>query len=225
MFTFTIREHELLNPFLEEFQQYVNQSYRSTMRFLSHPHRAEFGENEKLVLITVNKSVYQNMWSFLRLNDSHMQYAAFACLENAVYAIRLYAVLMQSAAYRHRFITDSDFSLEECEKEIAGQQDEYDETIEHFSNIEFYSGIHSVNTFALKNASISSQLHEGNIFLGISCGEALSDVLQDEVRKNLIGAFLALSKHTKFFQADGVDETLRTTEDGLYQRFLEYLRR
>ena len=64
------------------------------MAYLSNPILAEFQENERLILISINKSVYQNLYSFLHLNNSNMQYAAFACLENAVYAIRLYNILV-----------------------------------------------------------------------------------------------------------------------------------
>lgn len=80
MFEFTIKDKDILNVFLKKFSDFVNRSYKFTMTYLSNPMLADFRENERLILISVNKSVYQNMYSFLRLNDSHMQYAAFACL-------------------------------------------------------------------------------------------------------------------------------------------------
>lgn len=225
MFEFTINEAELLNGFLRDFSAYVNKSYKFTMKFLADPERSDFSENDKLVLISVNKSVYQNLYSFLRLNDSHMQYAAFSCLESAVYAMRLFSVIAPFTEYRYKFLTDPEFSLTECEDELAGDEGEYDESVEHFSLKEFCEGIHRVNTFELKTASISSQLNEGSIYLGLSCGKTLSAELQDEVRKNLIGAFVALSKYARMFESDGVDEELKALEDGLYERFLEYLRK
>ena len=77
----------------------------------------------------------------------------------------------------------------------------------------------------LKNASISSQLNEGSIYLGLSCGNTLSAELQDEVRKNIIGAFVALSKYSRMFESDGIDEEIKKLEDSLFARFLEYLRK
>ena len=68
-------------------------------------------------------------------------------------------------------------------------------------------------------------VNDGNIYLGLSCGKTLSAELQDEVRKNLIGAFVALSKYARMFESDGVDEELKALEDSLYERFLEYLRK
>ena len=225
MFEFTINEAELLNGFLRDFSAYVNKSYKFTMKFLAGPERSDFSENDKLVLISLNKSVYQNLYSFLRLNDSHMQYAAFSCLESAVYAMRLFSVIAPYTEYRYKFLTDPEFSLTECEDELADDEGEYDESVEHFSLKEFCEGIHRVNTFELKTASISSQLNEGNVYLGLSCGKTLSAELQDEVRKNLIGAFVALSKYARMFESDGVNEELKALEDGLYERFLEYLRK
>lgn len=154
-----------------------------------------------------------------------MQYAAFSCLESAVYAMRLFSVIAPYTEYRYKFLTDPEFSLTECEDDLAGDEGEFDENTEHFSLKEFCEGIHRVNAFELKTASISSQLNDGNIYLGLSCGKTLSAELQDEVRKNLIGAFVALSKYARMFESDGVDEELKALEDSLYERFLEYLRK
>ena len=225
MFEFTINEAELLNGFLRDFSAYVNKSYKFTMKFLASPERSDFSENDKLVLISVNKSVYQNLYSFLRLNDSNMQYAAFSCLESAVYAMRLFSVIAPYTEYRYKFLTDPEFSLTECEDDLAGDEGEFDENTEHFSLKEFCEGIHRVTAFELNTASISSQLNDGNIYLGLYCGKTLSAELQDEVRKNLIGAFVALSKYARMFESDGVDEELKALEDSLYERFLEYLRK
>ena len=224
MFEFTMNRAGLLNEFLRGFSDYVNKSYKFTMKFLASPERADFSENDRLVLIAVNKSVYQNLYSFLRLNDSHMQYAAFACLENAVYAMRLFSVIAPYTEYRYKFLTDLEFSLADCEDELTQDDGEFDENMEHFSLKEFCEGIHRVNTFELKTASISSQLNDGSLYLGLSCGNTLSDELQDEVRKNLIGAFVALTKYARMFESDGVDKELKELEDSLYSRFLEYLK-
>lgn len=224
MFEFTIREKATLNDLLAQFREYVSKSYKFTMTFLSNPTLSEYRENERLILIALNKSVYQNLYSFLKLNDSHMQYAAFACLESAVYAMRLYYVLSLYPDYRHKFITTPDFSLETAEFEI-GEKEEYDPTKEQFSLKEFCTGVHKVNTFELKTASISSQLKDGNIFLGLSCGQELSDELQEEVKKNLIGAYLSLSKHTTLFFNGGLDNELEELEGSLYSKFMEYLKK
>ena len=98
MFEFTIHEAAFLNEFKEKIRAYVNKSYQYTMRFLASPVVCDYRDNERLILISVNKSVYQNLYSFLHLNESHMQYAAFACLENALYAMRVYEALVLDPA-------------------------------------------------------------------------------------------------------------------------------
>lgn len=224
MFEFFIKDKELLNDFLRDLQTYVSKSYKFSMTYLSNPALSEYRENERLILIAVNKSVYQNLYSFLKLNDSHMQYAAFSCLDNAVYAMRLYYVLSLYPNYRHSFITDPGFSLETAEYEIA-EKEEYDPNKEQFSLKEFYNGVRKVNNFEIKNALISSQLKDGNVFLGLSCGKELSDELQNEVRKNMIGAYLSLNKHTALFFNGGLDKELEEFEADLYAKFLEYLKK
>ena len=208
MFEFTIKDKDILNVFLKKFSDFVNRSYKFTMTYLSNPMLADFRENERLILISVNKSVYQNMYSFLRLNDSHMQYAAFACLESAVYAIRLYYILAHNPNYMHDFITKQDFSLDYYEYEVAEKDKDKEIQGEEFSVKEFYFGLHKVNTFELKN-----------------CGKELSDELQNEVRKNLIGAYLSLSKHTKMFFNGGLDEELEKVEDEVNAVFFEYIKK
>ncbi len=225
MFKFTINNNEILNDLLSQFSDYVNKSFKFTMLFLSNPMLSEFHENERLTLISVNKSVYQNLYSFLRLNDNNMQYAAFACLENAVYAMRLYNVLVLNPEYMYDFITKSDFSLEDCENEILEKEKDKESTGEEFSIKEFYNGLHKVNTFELKSSSISSQVVNDNVYLGLSCGTELSEELQNEVRKNLIGAYMSLSKHTKMFFNGGLDEELEDMENKLDATFFEYIKR
>lgn len=227
MFEFTIRESGLLNRFKQQLSRFVNKSYKFTMLYLSTPELYEAGENERLILIAVNKSVYQNLYSFLHLNENHMQYAAFACLENAVNAMRLYSVLYANREYMHSFITNPDFSLEVCEYEIAERQQKeaYNENEESFSLKEFSAGLHKVNAFELKGASISSQIHNGEVYLGLSCGTDISEDFQEEVRKNLIGAYLSLNKHTQYFFNGGLDEELEELEGEIYATFLEYVKK
>lgn len=90
---------------------------------------------------------------------------------------------------------------------------------------EFATGLGKFNSFELKNAAVASQLVDGNIFLGLSCGNELGEDLQDEVRKSMIGAYLSLSKHNKMFFNGGIDDTLEELEDKLYAKFLEYIRK
>ena len=68
MFEFTIHEAAFLNEFKEKIRAYVNKSYQYTMRFLASPVVCDYRDNERLILISVNKSVYQNLYSFLHLN-------------------------------------------------------------------------------------------------------------------------------------------------------------
>ncbi len=227
MFEFTIKDKDVLNDFLKKFSDFVNKSFKFTMAYLSNPILSEFQENERLILISINKSVYQNMYSFLHLNNSNMQYASFACLENAVYAIRLYNILVLNPKYMHDFITKPNFDLDYYEYEVAekNKKKEVKEGEEEFSVKEFYFGLHKVNTFELKNSSISTQIVDQNVYLGLSCGKELSDELQDEVRKNLIGAYLSLSKHTKMFFNGGLDKELEKIEDEVNAAFFEYIKK
>lgn len=224
MFEFSIKDRDILNDFLKKFSTFVNKSYKFTMTYLSNPMLTEYRENERLILIAINKSVYQNLYSFLKLNDSNMQYAAFACLENSVYAMRLYNILAVNPNYMHDYITKQDFSLDYYEYEIAEKDKDKEINGEEFSVKEFYFGLHKVNTFELKNSSISTQIVDQNVYLGLSCGKELSDELQDEVRKNLIGAYLSLSKHTKLFFNGGLDKELEEIEDEVNAVFFNYIK-
>ena len=125
MFEFTIRENDFLNGFLDLLSDYVNKSYKFTMSYLTSPLLSDVRESERLVLLVVNKSVFQNMYSFIKLNDSNMQFASFSCLETAVNSMRLYYVLATNPDYMHEYITGGNFSLEVCENEISEKQKEY----------------------------------------------------------------------------------------------------
>lgn len=224
MFEFTIKENALLNEFKELFNEYVSKAYKFTMQFITNPVLAQYRDNERLILIVINKSVFQNLYSFNKLNDSNMQFAAFSCLEGAVNSMRLYHVLSTNSEYMHDYITNPDFSLDKCELEQLEKQQKY-ENKEEFSLREFSKGLHKMNTFEFKNSSISTQLVDNSVFLGLSCGKTISDDLQNEVRKNLIGAYLSLQKHTKMFFNGGIDNELEDIEDNLYSKFLEYMKK
>ena len=225
MFEFTIKEAEFLNEFKAKISDYINKSYKFTMSYLASPIVCDFRDNERLILISINKSVYQNLYSFMHLNDNNMQYAAFACLENALYAMRLYYALATSPDNMHTYITTSDFSLKEFESREEKDEKEYSETEEQFSIKAFGESLHLFNTFEMKSPSISSQLLNRNLFLGLSCGKELSDELQNEVRKNLAGTYLSLSKHAKMFFNGGLDEGLEDFEEELYAMFKEYVKK
>ena len=96
---------------------------------------------------------------------------------------------------------------------------------EQFSVREFYHSLHRFNTFVLKTPAISSQLCNKNLYLGLACGQELSDELQNEVRKNMTGAYLSLRKHTKLFFNGGIDEDMENLEDEIYEMFTEYVKR
>ena len=127
MFEFTIRENDFLNGFLDLLSDYVNKSYKFTMSYLTSPLLSDVRESERLVLLVVNKSVFQNMYSFIKLNDSNMQFASFSCLETAVNSMRLYNVLATNPDYMHEYITGGNFSLEVCENEIS-EKGTYEQT-------------------------------------------------------------------------------------------------
>ena len=224
MFKFTINKADFLNEFLSLYTEYVNKSYKYTMKYLVNPLLTEYKENERLVMIVINKSVYQNLYSFLKLNDSNLQFSAFSCLESAVNSMRLYRVLSSNPKYLHDYITNPEFSVDYCESEMLDNQKEYNAKLDDFSLREFYNGLHKVNSFQYKNSSIAPQITDNNIFLGLSCGNTLSDELQNEVRKNLVGAYLSLQMHLKMFFNGGVDKELEDFEDMIYSKFLEYIK-
>ena len=141
MFEFTIRENDFLNGFLNLLSDYVNKSYKFTMSYLTSPLLSDVRESERLVLLVVNKSVFQNMYSFIKLNDSNMQFASFSCLETAVNSMRLYNVLATNPDYMHEYITGGNFSLEVCENEISEKQKKYKKGEEEFSLREFATGL------------------------------------------------------------------------------------
>lgn len=225
MFSFTIKESDFLNEFKNLFSDYVNKSYQFTMKYITNPILADYRENERLILIVINKSVFQNLYSFLKLNESNMQFAAFSCLETAVNSMRLYHILASNPDYMHSYITKPEFSLEVCENEILENKNKYEQEKEEFSLREFSNGLNKMNSFELKNSSISTQIADNNVYLGLSCGKTLSDDLQHEVRKNLIGAYLSLQMHTKMFFNGGMDNDLEEIEDCLYEKFLEYIKK
>ena len=80
-------------------------------------------------------------------------------------------------------------------------------------------------TFALKTPAVSSQLHNKNVFLGLSCGRELSDELQNEVRKNMVGAYLSLRKHMRLFFNGGIDEEMEDFEDEIHEMFTDYVKK
>ncbi len=225
MFEFTIKESALLNEFKTLLTDYINKAYKFTMSYISNPVLADYKENERLILIVINKSIFQNLYSFFKLNESNMQFASFSCLETAVNSMRLYNVLSTNPDYMYSYITDENFSLEKCELEILEKQESYEQNREEFSLREFSRGIHKINTFELKNSSISTQIVDNNIYLGLSCGKTLSDDLQNEVRKNIVGAYLSLQMHTKMFFNGGIDSELEELEDNIYAKFLEYIKK
>lgn len=225
MFEFTIKESGLLNEFTDLLSNYINKSYKFTMQYVTSHAFSNMRESERLILIVINKSVFQNLYSFIKLNSSNMQYAAFACLENAVNSMRLYRVLSHNPSYMHDFITGSDFSLDKCEDEILDKQNEFDQDSESFSLREFSKGLNKFNSFELKNASISSQLVDNNIYLGLSCGKELGEDMQNEVRKSIVGTYLSLQIHNKMFFNGGIDNELEEIEDNIYAKFLEYVKK
>ncbi len=228
MFNYTIDNRELLTEFMKMFSDYVNKSYKFTMNIIANPLYSDYKDNERLILIALNKSVYQNMYSFLRLTESNMQYAAFSCLEHSVNAARLYYVLYTTPKFMHDYISTINFSLEEAEDELSEKEDdgeEFDENSEDFSLKEFSDNLRRFNTFQLKSPSISSQLINQNVYLGLGCGkDEISEELQHEVRKNIAGAYTTLSKHNKLFFNGGLDENLEQLEEELYSKFMEYVR-
>ncbi|MGN0489110.1 MAG: hypothetical protein ACI4HO_07615 [Ruminococcus sp.] len=223
MFTFTIDNSEFLNEFYGDFKEYVKSSYIFSAKFLINPTLMEkYKEQEKLTLILINKSIFQNAFNMLAQLDNNMVFSALSCLENALYNIRLFNVLKANQNNLYKYIKGEDFDLIKCE-EIIDRNTNVEKKHE-FSVIDFYNEIKSTNRFAEINKIIPSQINDGNIYMGLSNGNQLSDKLQDLIRGYVAATYEALSIHNHMFFNGGIDEEAEESDGKMFKKFMEYVK-
>ncbi len=223
MFTFTIDNSEFLNEFYKEFKEYVRSLYGYTAQFLIDPTlMEEYKEQEKLTLILINKSIYQNVFNMMAQLDNNMVFSSMSCLENALYNIRLFKALKINRHNLYKYMTDEYFDLKKCE-EIAEKNTDFKDKNE-FSVKDFYNEVKKHNRFDDIKIIMPAQIHEGSLYMGLSNGNELSDKLQDKIRGYIISMYRALSSHNDLFFNGGIDKDAEEIEGSLYRKFMDYIR-
>lgn len=223
MFTFTIDNYEFLNEFYSDFKEYVKTSYVFSAKFLINPTLMEkYKEQEKLTLILINKSIFQNIFNMLAQLDNNMVFSALSCLENALYNIRLFNVLKSNQNNLYKYIIGENFNLKKSEEIIEKNTDV--EKKHEFSVVDFYDEIKNANRFSEINRIVPAQIYEGNIYMGLSNGNQLSDKLQDLIRGYIAATYEALSIHNHMFFNGGIDEEAEETDGKMFKKFMEYVK-
>ena len=119
-------------------------------------------------------------------------------------------------------MTDEFFDLRRCE-EIADKNTDFKDKNE-FSVKDFYKETKKLNRFQNIKEILPSQIHEGNLYMGLSNGNELSDKLQDKVRGYIISMYRALSAHNELFFNGGIDKDIEELEGKMYRKFMDYIR-
>ena len=223
MFNFTIDNAEFLNDFYREFKEYVKSAYAFSAKFLINPTLMEnYKEQEKLTLILLNKSIYQNMFNTITQIDNNMIFSALSCLENALYNIRLFYVLKINHNNLYKYMTDEFFDLKKCE-EIADKNTDVKDRNE-FSVKDFYKEIKRTNRFEDIKEIMPAQINDGNLYIGLANGKELSDKLQDKIRGYIISMYKALNFHNQMFFNGGIDNEFEEIEGSIYRKFMDYVK-
>jgi hypothetical protein len=220
---FTIDNNEFLNDFYREMKLYIKTMYEFTAKFLIDPTlMEEYREQEKLCLILINKSIYQNIFNFMAQLDNNMIFSAMPCVENALYNIRLFNALKRNKNNLYKYMTDEYFSLEKCEN-IADKNTDFKDKNE-FSVKDFYEDVKKQNRFDDIKQILPMQINEGTLYMGLSNGNELSDKLQDKLRGVLISVYRALSMHNQMFFNGGIDKDVEDLEGRIYRKFMDYVK-
>jgi hypothetical protein len=202
---------------------YIKTMYEFTAKFLIDPTlMEEYREQEKLCLILINKSIYQNIFNFMAQLDNNMIFSAMPCVENALYNIRLFNALKRNKNNLYKYMTDEYFSLEKCEN-IADKNTDIKDKNE-FSVKDFYEDVKKQNRFDDIKQILPMQINEGTLYMGLSNGNELSDKLQDKLRGVLISVYRALSMHNQMFFNGGIDKDVEDLEGRIYRKFMDYVK-
>lgn len=223
MFEFTIENKDFLNDFYREMKEYVKNSYAFTAKFLINPTLMEnYKEQEKLALILLNKSIYQNIFNTMCQLDNNMIFSAMSCLENALYNIRLFYVLKLNKNNLYKYMTDEFFDLKKCE-DIADKNTDFEEKTD-FSIIDFYKDVKRNNRFEDIKAILPLEIVDGNLYMGLSNSNQLSEKLENKVRGYMVSMYRALNLHNQMFFNGGLDPEFEEIEGRIYRKFMDYVR-
>ena len=223
MFTYTIENSDFLNNFYVEIKNYIKESYAFSAKFLINPELMdEYNQQEKITLILINKSIFQNLFNMFAQIDNKMIFSALSCLENAVYNIRLFKVLKLNRNNLYKYIKAEDFDLHKAE-EVLGRNTDIEKT-EEFSLIDFYNELKNLNRFSDIARIAPAQICNDSLYMGLSNGEQLSPELENSVRGYMVSAYKTLNAHNQMFFNGGLDETFEETDGRLFKLFMEYVR-
>ncbi len=223
MFTFTIENSDFLNEFYAMLKNYVKECYAFSTKYLIDPTLMEdYREQEKLTLIVLNKSIYQNIFNTMAQLDNNMVFSALSCLENALYNMRLFYVLKINRHNLYKYMTDEYFDLAKCEEIAEKNTDDKDKS--EFSIKDFYKDLKSANRFEDIKTILPLQINDGNLYVGLSNGSELGEKLQDKVRGYIVSMYRALNNHNQMFFNGGIDKNAEELEGQMYRKFMDYVR-
>lgn len=223
MFKYTIDNAEFLNDFYKELKEYVRNSYEFSAKFLINTNlMSKYKEQEKITLILINKSIFQNIFNMLAQLDNNMVFSSLSCLENALYNIRLFYVLKINQNNLYKYMKNEDFNLERLET-IAENNTEF-KNKQEFSVKDFYEEIKCINRFKNISEIIPAQINNGNLYMGLASGNELSKKLQNKIRGYMVSTYKALNIHNQMFFNGGIDKNAEEIEGRLFKKFMEYIK-
>lgn len=223
MFEYTINNCEFLNEFYKEFKSYIIKSYEFSTQYLVNDLLMEkYKKHEQATLIIINKSIFQNLFNTFTQFDNNMIFSALSCLENALYNVRLFNVLKSNQNNLYKYIKNDGFDLNQLEEIIQMNTDSKD--FQEFSVKDFYKHIKSITHFDDINEILPMQINKGNLYLGLSNGNELSDELQNRIRGFMVSTYKALNIHNQMFFNGGLDKDFEDADAKLFNKFIEYVK-
>ncbi len=223
MFTYTTENSVFLNEFYMELKEYVKESYNFSAKYLINPTLMEkYKAHEKATLIVINKSIFQNIFNMLAQLDNNMVFSALSCLENALYNIRLFKVLKTNQNNLYKYIKDEDFDLNKCENII--EKNTSDNDLQEFSIVDFYNHIKSYTHFEDISEVLPLQINNGNLYMGLSSGNQLSDEFQNQIKGFMISTYKALNMHNQMFFNGGIDKEFEELDEKMFKKFMDYVK-
>ena len=222
MINFTIKHGDFLNKFFDSLKKNIRKSYEFTTKFIINPQLNDYNDGELLSLVVLNKSIFQNFTAFCSLVECKMFFSSLSCLENAVNNVRLFKVLVSDRQNLHDYIQNDDFDLDKHEKAMLLTAINEKKASE-FSAKDFQTELSKWNKFYNMNATVPTQIIDSNIYLGMSCGEDLSESMQDALRIFIVGCYQTLLYHKSMFFNGGLDEELEKQDDEIFKLFMEYI--
>ena len=119
-------------------------------------------------------------------------------------------------------MTDEFFDLKKCE-DIADKNTDFEEKTD-FSIIDFYKDVKRNNRFEDIKAILPLEIVDGNLYMGLSNGNQLSEKLENKVRGYMVSMYRALNLHNQMFFNGGLDPEFEEIEGRIYRKFMDYVR-